>query len=322
VTPSRSSTDQPHCRREPEVALRPAPGRLLVQTTTHIDAEVHRRNSGASLPLILLQGLSWLSVMITSLARLPRRPWNCGKILAAITRRSSFRATRGHTPTTDSQPAQVSCRPRYGRLVIEDSIPWRDQLIRVADGLEKRKTQRRWTDRTNFLIERDIMTSAYAIRKLHEARKISDQLARRKLNVKRFKLVGKVLDHWSREFWESFDLESPTETQVSLTFLCNQIIHSFAWIISATEEGELFDGVFVSSDRERRRFLYFIHVDLLIGLFREVGEEDIVEMSMSADENGERYIAQVISATDRANGIQIVRPDRPTVRPSSSPAAS
>src|SRR5262249_40702763 len=161
-----------------------------------------------------------------------------------------------------------------------DSIPWREELVRVADRLEKRKTQRRWTDRTSFLVERDIMTSAYAVRKLNEARRISDQLTARKLRVKRFDLVGRVLDHYWYEFWESFDLESPVEAEVSLAFLCNQIIHSFVWAISVTEDGELFDGIFVSSDRERRKSLYFIGADLLIGLFREIGEEDIVEIAM------------------------------------------
>ncbi|MCW2882189.1 MAG: hypothetical protein JWQ95_6289, partial [Sphaerisporangium sp.] len=37
------------------------------------------------------------------------------------------------------------------------------------------------------------------------------------------------------------------------------------------------------------------------------GEEDIVEIAMSADENGERYISQVISNADRANGIRLPR---------------
>ena len=56
--------------------------------------------------------------------------------------------------------------------MISDSFPWREELLRVAGRLEKRKAQRRWTERTMFLVERDIMISAYAIRKLKEANKI------------------------------------------------------------------------------------------------------------------------------------------------------
>jgi hypothetical protein len=192
--------------------------------------------------------------------------------------------------------------------VIWDSVPWREELLRVAERLERRKKQRRWTERTSFLVERDVMTSAYAVRKLNEARKISDQLVAKKFKVVRYELVGRVLDHYRYEFWESFDLESPTDAEVSLTFLCNQIIHSFVWAISVTEDEELFNGIFVSSDRERRKFLYFIGVDLLVSLFRDIGEEDIVEIAMAADSKGERYISQVISAADRANGIRLILP--------------
>jgi hypothetical protein len=183
--------------------------------------------------------------------------------------------------------------------VIHDSIPWRDELLRVADRLEQRKAQQRWTERTSFLVERDIMVSAYAIRKLNEARRISDRLAAERLRVQRHELVGRVLDHWVYEFWESFDLEKSTTVELTLTALCNQIIHSFVWRISATEEDELFDGIFVSSDRDRRKCLYFIGVDLLIGLLRDVGSEDIVEFAFRADANGERYITDVVSARDR-----------------------
>jgi hypothetical protein len=79
------------------------------------------------------------------------------------------------------------------------------------------------------------------------------------------------------------------------------------WVIAVTEDKELFDGIFVSSDWERRKSLYFIDADLLIGVFREIGEENIVEVAMAADNNGERYISQVISAADRANGISLPR---------------
>jgi hypothetical protein len=64
----------------------------------------------------------------------------------------------------------------YGRAVIADSIPWRDELLKVAERLHKRKSQRRWLERTSFLVERDVMVSAYAVRKLNEGRKLSDNL--------------------------------------------------------------------------------------------------------------------------------------------------
>ena len=62
-------------------------------------------------------------------------------------------------------PGWISAGCRILR-VISDSIPWKDELLKIADRLERRKVQRRWVERTSFLVERDIMISAYALRKL------------------------------------------------------------------------------------------------------------------------------------------------------------
>lgn len=153
----------------------------------------------------------------------------------------------------------------------------------------------RWTDRTGFLVERDIMISAYAIRRLNEARKLSDDLASRTFTVRRHALVGGAPDAWGRhEVWKHYDLENGFPVTLGLPALCNQVIHSWIWMLSADATGAL-DGVFVSSDRERRRGLYFFSLDLLTGVFTDVGEEDIVEIQMRADERGERQIVRVIA---------------------------
>jgi hypothetical protein len=134
------------------------------------------------------------------------------------------------------------------------------------------------------------MVSAYAVRRLHEAHKVSDALAARQWAIVEHRLIDRAPDLWGRfEPWEYYDFESSHDVELDLTRLCNQIIHSWVWMISATTNGE-FDGIYVSSDRQRRRSLYFMHVDVLVALFRTVGNEDIVEMTMSRDENGEmRY---------------------------------
>ncbi|MFI0155235.1 hypothetical protein [Streptomyces lydicus] len=76
--------------------------------------------------------------------------------------------------------------------------------------------------------------------------------------------------------------------------MCNQIIHSFVWQLSATEDEGTFDGVFVCSDRSRRKILYHFHVDTLIDLFRRVGAEDIYSIHMRRDEKGEMRIVNVL----------------------------
>lgn len=160
--------------------------------------------------------------------------------------------------------------------MIQDSVPWKDELLRVAARLERKRTQKRWTERSGYLVERDLMVSAYAIRKLIEASKVSDALSGRSFIAEEYALLGLVPDFFSRfSFWELYDLESPRRASLSLREVCNQLIHSWMWAISATEQNE-FDGVYVSSDRSRASRLYKFELAELINTIRDIGREDIV----------------------------------------------
>jgi hypothetical protein len=171
--------------------------------------------------------------------------------------------------------------------MISDSIPWREELWRVADRLERKAQQKRWTERSSFLVERDMMTSAYAIRRLSEAHKISDDLARTRVPVVRYGRVGTVPDIWDRhEFWTHYDLENGKRDLITIPHLCNQLIHSFVWIISGNEDTELFDGAFVASEKERVKHLYFLPVQSLIDLCRKVAAEDIDSIQYQRGQDG------------------------------------
>jgi hypothetical protein len=182
--------------------------------------------------------------------------------------------------------------------VINDSVPWKEELLRVAARLEKKKSQPRWTERSGFVVERDVMVSAYAIRKLEEARKISDASVAGGVFVARHALVGKVPDIWSRhEIWNHYDLGAGENVQLSLIELCNQFIHSWIWMLNGTENGKELDGIFVSSDRGRRRCLYYVRIDVLIELFREIGSERIVDATLERDAiSGEMRITNLVAA--------------------------
>ena len=58
--------------------------------------------------------------------------------------------------------------------MISDSVPWREHLWKAAAALEKRASSVRWTDRTSFLVERDLMNGMFAIRRLIESAKSHD----------------------------------------------------------------------------------------------------------------------------------------------------
>lgn len=78
--------------------------------------------------------------------------------------------------------------------MIQDSVPWKEELLRIAIRLERRRTQERWADRSGYLVERDVMVSSYTIRKLVEATKVSDKLVGRSFTVAMYPLIGKMSD--------------------------------------------------------------------------------------------------------------------------------
>lgn len=182
--------------------------------------------------------------------------------------------------------------------MINDSIPWKEDLLRITHRLQRRGDQARWSERASYAVERDVMTAAYAIRKLLEARKVSDELASRPVNAVRHLLTGPAPDIWGRwEVWEYYDLTRGEKAQLSLREFCNQVIHSWVWVLSATDEARpRFDGIFISSDRERKRSVYFFGLETLIDICQAVGDDDIVYTRMAYNAEGERVITHASSS--------------------------
>ncbi len=185
--------------------------------------------------------------------------------------------------------------------MISDSIPWRTELLRVASRLEAKARQQRWTDQSSFIVERDIMVSAYAIRRFLESHKVSDTLAKQKIKVTRYLLSGPIPDVWNRhEIHDHYDLDHPLPAELSIAHYCNQLIHSFVWLINGDEHTALFDGVFAVSEKERSKHLYFFPVQIIADLCREVGSEDITGTQYQRGPNGAMNIIRVYTEADES----------------------
>ena len=64
---------------------------------------------------------------------------------------------------------------KWFKPMIAESYYWKRELLRVAARLRRRLTQRRWPEASFSVVEMDLMVGFYAIRKLAEAKKISDE---------------------------------------------------------------------------------------------------------------------------------------------------
>jgi hypothetical protein len=159
--------------------------------------------------------------------------------------------------------------------VIDDAFAWKGELLKVADRLEAKTALRRWTDRTGHLIERDFIVAAYAMRKLIEANEVSDELRRRDIPVRRFDLRGRPpTELHPSDLSEFYDLEIGRRTTLSVQNLCHEILHSFTFTFYCGETADLFDGVYVSSDRRAFKHVYLLLASDFIALCADLGDDE------------------------------------------------
>jgi hypothetical protein len=155
--------------------------------------------------------------------------------------------------------------------VIEDAVQWKDELVKVADRLEAKTKQTRWTDRTGLLIERDFIVGSYAMRKLVDSHDVSAEMCRRHIPVRRYELTAAPPD--PDDISGCYDFENGRRSTLSVTDLCHEIMHSFAFTFFCGETADLFDGIYVSSDRDKKRHLYLVLASDFIALCSDVAAD-------------------------------------------------
>jgi len=169
--------------------------------------------------------------------------------------------------------------------MIWESYPWKEELHRIGDRLEKKLRQRRWTDRTDANLEKDVFVACYAIRKLIEAQKLTKSVLSCRVECTRAPLIeGRqvALHNWHK-LDELYDLQREEKTHLVLRYLCNQFIHSYVFCPVFGENG-LLQSVAVASDRERQNCVYIVSVVDLVELLRRVGNDEPCESHAVWDE--------------------------------------
>lgn len=151
---------------------------------------------------------------------------------------------------------------------------WKDDLIKQANSLRAKTKQKRWTEASSARLEQAIMLGYYSIRKLVESQKLSNSVINQKITTKAYPWKGKPV---TRVNWvkidELYDLESPQTITKDLLFFCHQFIHSYVFWESFWDDTHLLEGVLVSSDRERHHYLYSLHINHIIELFEQIGND-------------------------------------------------
>ena len=118
------------------------------------------------------------------------------------------------------------------------------------------------------------MLIAYSIRKLVEAGKVSSGTAKAKVHVRSLPARGTVVTalNWHR-LDEHFDVTSRASRTIATKFLCDQLIHSYVFVLDAGAEG--LAGFYVASDEYRHTRLLYVPIGRFLDLVERVGSDSL-----------------------------------------------
>jgi hypothetical protein len=190
--------------------------------------------------------------------------------------------------------------------MIWESAPWREELRRCATGLTRLAAQRRETDKRSALFERTFFFGAYAMRKLNEAKKLSSAWASRSVPGLRYPLIASPPDlmNWHR-INERYDLSAGEEECLSAKDLSDMVIHSFVFMVELNDDRSI-SGVFLASDRSKRRGLWLFKITDLVEIMVATAEDNF---------NYSRWIRDPETGQwDVSNGF-VSEEERPVPRP-------
>ena len=157
--------------------------------------------------------------------------------------------------------------------MIWESVFWKDDLLRRARELRRRKKQRRWPEASLACLEQLTMVGFYSVRKLIEAHKLSCTTVRREIPIHRYPPTGKpvTLLNWHK-LEALYDLDRREPSSLALPLLCHQFVHSYVFT-SIFGRVDNLKGFLLASDRQRTRALLEVDVDEVIRTFELVGRD-------------------------------------------------
>lgn len=172
--------------------------------------------------------------------------------------------------------------------MIYESWPWKQQLLKDADILE------RWaakpdSDRRGYLLESKVFNSAHVMRKLAHSHKLSSSFDDRSVACHRYPSIKPMtwMDRWY--YWENFDLEAPKPVNVSALTLIDTIIHSYIFWEFVNEEPQLTTKFIVTSDWKRNKYLLEFGLGAYVALMREAGQDHPSNVQMAYNEEDGDY---------------------------------
>lgn len=171
--------------------------------------------------------------------------------------------------------------------MVWDSWVWKDQLRRDLRALKTKlnKAAALKTDESleqaGVAIEKFAFTSAFIVRKLIEAKKLSDELENSSITLQAFPRV-KTERHLDFLNWHHidrfYDVSHSTEVKLRVRELCHLLVHSFVFTVLEDPESCQFDSILFNSEHTKNKILYRMTLTTLFDLILAVTRDDVATM--------------------------------------------
>lgn len=173
--------------------------------------------------------------------------------------------------------------------MIWQSEYWKNDVRKIADKLENRIYQKKWFDSSNANAEKEIMVSAFMVRKLFESQKIDKVIEKKAISIIKYPSNGKSINLLRRLSPERFfDLEKQLLSTITVKDLYNNIIHSYIFLLYIVD-GE-FKYFWVASDYNKFKYMFQVEVKKYINILREIGNYRSDAEIYSYDDKVKDYI--------------------------------
>ncbi len=144
--------------------------------------------------------------------------------------------------------------------MISDSSYWKDTLRKHAHMLAAKLDQRIWRETSLLKVEQSVMISCYIARKLAEAKKITDARFHTPIKMRAFQATGETADLLNKHKLESlYQIAAGVEVTKPLSYIANQLIHSFVFVPIFESPGKFYGFAF-NSDFTKVRELYLLRL--------------------------------------------------------------
>ncbi|MEO4045242.1 hypothetical protein AAFN47_26925 [Hoeflea sp. CAU 1731] len=153
------------------------------------------------------------------------------------------------------------------------------------------KNPPRWSERLVVNFEKDITLALFMVRRLAEAGKFSSRFKNHQAKVFRCPFSGRPHRLIYKDIDELYELETEECVSKSAMFVCNQFIHAdFTYAIR--REDRNWDGLYTSSDFEKRKWIYRIPITEIIDILELAVEDEPTIISWRYNPDSEDWIVK------------------------------